>query len=198
MGRFLANTRSAPGLQSQGDMLRRSAFLAVVAIVAFAPACAAPTEGDDVGEDDGIDVTSEDVERTADALVGFDKAVEDAQARNINARRAAIERTALIRRPCLDKVARRWSQELAKGAVLKHNPKFASDVTDSCKASGLTWKALAENVGRAYTEPSMWKGFMGSPGHRANIEYASADSFGVGAYRKADGTFFVTHLFADF
>jgi uncharacterized protein YkwD len=66
------------------------------------------------------------------------------------------------------KVAHAWALHLAKTGTLEHNPKLESRISHKCPA----WRNIGENVGVVYgkaTNKQMFKAYMNSPEHRANI-----------------------------
>ena len=66
------------------------------------------------------------------------------------------------------KVAHNWALHLAKTGTLEHNPKLESQISNKCPR----WTTIGENVGVVYgkaTNKQMFKAYMNSPEHRANI-----------------------------
>jgi uncharacterized protein YkwD len=75
-------------------------------------------------------------------------------------------------------------------------------VFDYLKSSGYCYIVAGENIGtNNYPDDvataKIQDGFMGSPGHRANILGTGWDMIGVGAYKGSDGHHMWTVLFAD-
>jgi uncharacterized protein YkwD len=102
----------------------------------------------------------------------------------------------------LQEIARSYSREMARtGEVVHVSPKsgVAMDRVRAAHVSPLP-RTLAENVGRAFSTVEVENGFMGSPGHRANILNPAMTHVGIGvAVGHAEGgavPLFFTQLFA--
>jgi uncharacterized protein YkwD len=124
-------------------------------------------------------------------LNGFEaKLVADINA----ARRNAGLRT-LVVVPGATDVARRWSWRMAGGEQLWHNPSIVRDME---KAGSSAWGMLAENVGYGGSEDpqSLFRAYMASPPHRANILDPAVRYLGVGVVER-QGTAWNTLDFVD-
>ncbi|ACQ80368.1 SCP-like extracellular [Beutenbergia cavernae DSM 12333] len=112
-------------------------------------------------------------------------------AAHVNGSRAAAGLGGLAWEPGLAAVAQAWSEQMAAAGDLSHNPA----VGDQIPAGWTTW---GENVAWS-TAPSA-AGFhaslMESPGHRANILSPAFTSIGVGYAVAADGSGYLTQVFA--
>ncbi|MFI6346365.1 CAP domain-containing protein [Streptomyces sp. NPDC050560] len=99
----------------------------------------------------------------------------------------------------LGKAARRHSADMANHDFVGHNGSGGSTLVSRAQAAGYTgWRALAENVaGGQQTPKAVVKGWMNSPGHRANILNCSLKHIGVG-YAKKSGTRYGTYWTQDF
>lgn len=88
----------------------------------------------------------------------------------------------------LGKVARYHTREMTSRNSLYHtsSTQLGRRVT--------RWSTLGENVGVGATVGSLFKAFMNSPGHRANILYSRFNHIGVGTLR-AHGRLWVTIIF---
>ncbi|MQB01514.1 MAG: hypothetical protein GEU78_14685 [Actinobacteria bacterium] len=88
----------------------------------------------------------------------------------------------------LGKVARYHTREMTRRNSLYH--------TSSRQLSYRVtrWSTLGENVGVGGTVGSLFKAFMNSPAHRANILYSKFNHIGVGTLRKY-GRLWVTVIF---
>jgi uncharacterized protein YkwD len=64
-------------------------------------------------------------------------------------------------------VAQTWAQHLAKTGRLVHNPKLEAQVAQRCPH----WTAIGENIayGNGRHPRTVFRAYMHSPGHRANI-----------------------------
>jgi hypothetical protein len=81
----------------------------------------------------------------------------------VNEARWANGQAGLIRNPAMDQVAADWAATMAANGTMAHNPDFSTQIPGG-------WTAAAENVAKGYSTPAaMHDGWMGSPGHRANI-----------------------------
>lgn len=88
-------------------------------------------------------------------------------------------------------VARGWAQELASSANLRHNP----DLVAAVEAHVTTeWTRIGENVGYAGGPDDVFRAYMNSSGHRANI-LGDFNRVGIGAARSNDGHLWTTIVF---
>jgi uncharacterized protein YkwD len=83
-------------------------------------------------------------------------------------------------------VARRWSWHMAGAQLLSHNPSLVHDLE---RAGSAAWTSIAENVGEgpAGDPDVLFRAYMNSPPHRANILDGSSHFIGVGVVER-DGT----------
>src|SRR5437764_9728493 len=93
------------------------------------------------------------------ALAGY--RTEQAFVSDTNSARAHHGLRAYVQRSDLTTAARRWARWMAAHHTLAHNPSLGSNVC--------CWRDLGENVGRGPRVLAIQRGFMASPGHRANI-----------------------------
>jgi uncharacterized protein YkwD len=97
-------------------------------------------------------------------------------------------------------IARSHSREMAAGDFVAHVSPTTGDAEARVRRAGLAPGLLAENVGAAHGARQAHRGFMASPGHRANIVNRYVTHVGIGAAvaRNANGpaSLFVTQLFA--
>jgi uncharacterized protein YkwD len=69
---------------------------------------------------------------------------------------------------------------------------------DRAKASGYRFRRIGENVAEGYPTPkASVEGWMGSPGHKANILNKEFTVIGVAVVAAKDGTTYWTQVFAD-
>ncbi len=110
-----------------------------------------------------------------------------------NADRAAAGLGALSRNSCLDSVASRFAEQMARTGVLAHNPGSGAGVT-GCRA-GATW---GDNVGMSSECDTalLEREWMASPGHRRNILTSAFTLIGVGAWTDETGACWVQVLFS--
>lgn len=96
----------------------------------------------------------------------------------------------LIRNAAMDQVAANWAATMAANGTMAHNPDYAAQIPGG-------WVAAAENVAQGYGSGSaMQGGWMGSPGHRANILGDYTD-IGI-AYLESGGTTWGVQVFANY
>jgi uncharacterized protein YkwD len=69
-------------------------------------------------------------------------------------------------------VARTWARSMARGGVLRHNPRLTREVRG--------WRYVGENVGVGGSEWPLHKALMASRPHRANILSSHYTQIGVG------------------
>lgn len=105
----------------------------------------------------------------------------------VNDARAAHGLRRLSVTPGATDVARRWAKEQAASNRMSHNPSFSKQLS---AAGGSSWRWAAENVGFGYADDpdGLFKLYMNSPLHRANILSTRARYIGMGVVlRQADG-----------
>jgi uncharacterized protein YkwD len=117
-----------------------------------------------------------------------------------NQARASAGLGALIVDGTLNSLARSRSQDMEDRGYFSHTTPEGTTVFDQMRAAGYCYTAAGENIGRNnYPDDSatstVFDGFMGSSGHRANI-LGAYDHIGVGAYKGADGFHVWTMVFA--
>jgi hypothetical protein len=142
---------------------------------------------------------------SAAPVPGFYGSIEQDQVNRINSTRAAYGKGSLQHIECLNTVAERWAEYMAKNDFpdgpdpgtapdnIAHNPNLASDVDRHC---GSQWAILGENVGVGYSSQSIYDAFMASPAHKDNILGGYFGDTGVGAYWHTDGSLYITQVFA--
>jgi uncharacterized protein YkwD len=95
------------------------------------------------------------------------------------------------------KLAREHSAHMARLKQLGHDLP-GSTFQDRVKASGYPYRRIGENVAEGYPTPKeAVKGWMESPGHKANILNGEFTVIGVGTAAAKDGTKYWTQVFAD-
>jgi uncharacterized protein YkwD len=110
----------------------------------------------------------------------------------VNSARSAAGLGTLTKNSGLDSVARAQAARMAARDGIYHNPSLKADAD----AAGVNWQWIGENVGVGPDVPAVHDAFMASPGHHANIVYASYNAIGVGVVKGSDGSVFVAHVFA--
>jgi len=120
----------------------------------------------------------------------------------VNRDRAAAGVPALSRDARLQEIARNHSREMARTGDVVHVSDKSGGAVDRVRAAQVSPapRTLAENVGRAFSTVEVEHGFMGSPGHRANILNPDMTHVGIGvAVGQAEGgvvPLLFTQLFA--
>jgi|tagenome__1003787_1003787.scaffolds.fasta_scaffold20932729_2 uncharacterized protein YkwD len=106
-----------------------------------------------------------------------------------NARRHDHDRKPLQASPCADTFAEPWTHHLAKVQKLVHQ-----SLDPFLKCPHTSW--AGENIAYGYETPrALVRGWMQSPGHRANILSRHFDRIGVAAWRAANGQTYATQDF---
>ena len=83
----------------------------------------------------------------------------------------------------LDAAAEDWSHDMATGDFFRHS------TPAQVEQQGYAWRAWGENIAAGYASPeSVVKGWIASPGHRANMLSDSFEEMGVGYAYLADDT----------
>jgi RNA polymerase sigma factor (sigma-70 family) len=114
----------------------------------------------------------------------------------VNARRAAAGCRPLRVSPALHGAAQRHSQDMASRRVLDHRGSGGDGPGERITAAGFRWSTWAENIARGQSgPPAVVDGWMGSPGHRANILNCGLTMVGVGVVRGSGGPWW-TQVFA--
>lgn len=106
-----------------------------------------------------------------------------------NTKRTVARRVALRKNPCLQRYATRQAKAMARRQSLFHQQ--LGPIMSACKLS-----MVGENV--AYGYPSgraAVAGWMGSPGHRANILNPRYRLLAVGAARASNGQWYSAQVF---
>jgi len=125
---------------------------------------------------------------------GFDPAAEyDDRIRHNAHRKNHVGAVALENRKCLKNIARAWAKHMAESGSFEHNPNFAKQITNQC---AWKWELVGENIAYGPSEPSIFKAWLGSAPHHANIDRKRFRYVGIGAYRKGDTLWMVAN-FAD-
>lgn len=98
----------------------------------------------------------------------------------------------------LAEVARKYSREMAEKNFFSHTGVDGSTLASRVEASGIIYWLVGENLfkGTNLNEPVRIavKGWLESPGHRANIIRPSFTETGVGVWR-VNNTYYITQLF---
>jgi uncharacterized protein YkwD len=87
---------------------------------------------------------------------------------------------------------------MVSGGFVAHVSPTTGDAVARVQRAGLAFPLLVENVGQEGGVQQAHRGFMSSPGHRANVVNPRLTHVGIGVVIKRAGgaPFFVTELFA--
>ncbi|MGV8859450.1 CAP domain-containing protein [Rhodoglobus sp.] len=108
----------------------------------------------------------------------------------VNQARWKVGQAGLIRNSAMDAVALDWAKNMAANNWMPHNPHYSSQIPSG-------WNKAGENVAQGYrTAQSMHDGWMGSPGHKANI-LGSFTDVGI-AFYESGGTTWGVQVFANY
>ncbi len=144
----------------------------------------------------GLSVYKSNAATQTQCLFCVDKTTEDEQFFAVNAARRSVGAKSLSRRSCMDEVARKWSRTMSANNELSHNTvNNAALIKSKC---GYSWVSAGENVGYGGTSVDIFKAFMASPGHKANILNTKWDVVGIGSWRNSKGRLYITQLFMKF
>jgi uncharacterized protein YkwD len=99
----------------------------------------------------------------------------------VNDHRASVGCPRLEWRPDVAEVAHAHSLDMVERGFFAHtNPDGASPF-DRLQAAGIEYSSAAENIAWGYaTAEAVLAGWLGSPGHRANIERCALTQHGIG------------------
>ena len=117
----------------------------------------------------------------------------------VNAHRATLGLRPLVVGSALQASAVWKALHMAKFGYMAHDdpaPPVARSVSERMAACGVTG-GWGENIAAGYPTPqSVFSGWLGSPGHRANIENPNYVSMGAGAASSATGQIYWAHTFS--
>ena len=121
-----------------------------------------------------------------------DQAAVDQILAETNAFRAANGKPALKLSAEMTTVARNWSQTMADTGVFKHNPNYSTQIPAG-------WRGAGENIAAGYALSAVVKGWIDSPGHRANM-LGDFTHIGIGYVSKpgTQYTRYYTQVFAKY
>jgi uncharacterized protein YkwD len=98
-----------------------------------------------------------------------------------NARRAAAGCGPVASQPQLTRAAQIHADDMAANDYFAHSSQDGRAPWDRARQQGFTGRGIGENIARGYATPrAVVDGWMGSSGHRANIENCAYRSIGVG------------------
>ncbi|ACL75780.1 CAP domain-containing protein [Ruminiclostridium cellulolyticum] len=114
----------------------------------------------------------------------------------VNAERAKNGLKPLTMNSQVNKTATLKSQDMAKLGYFDHNSPTYGSPFDMMKKYGISYRTAGENIAMGQTTPEqVMKGWMNSPGHRANILKSSFTQIGVGVAKNSSGRLYWTQQF---
>ncbi|MFE9294523.1 CAP domain-containing protein [Streptomyces niveus] len=106
----------------------------------------------------------------------------------VNAERAKAGCGPVSANSQLQTAALRHSQDMAAKDYFDHNSPDGKDPGDRITAAGYRWTTYGENIARGQqTAAEVMKGWMNSPGHRANILNCAFKEIGIGVHDASGG-----------
>ena len=111
------------------------------------------------------------------------------------AMRRTEQRATFARDARLDLLARDHAGRMAAARTVAHDT-GDGDPTTRLQRAGLSARDAGENVAHAPTVALAHRALYASPSHRVNLLRADFDRVGIGVVRDADGSVWVTELFA--
>lgn len=119
----------------------------------------------------------------------------DAMVRMINAARASEGLAALSRDPALEALAKKHTDAMVKAKMIGHDV-GDGDPAARANAAGYKSHVIGENVASAGSLEAAHRALWASPSHRGNLLLDRFTKVGVSVVHAADGTVWVTELFA--
>ena len=96
-------------------------------------------------------------------------------------------------------VAREYSRRMAEQNFFSHNDPEGRSVRERVDEADIKWRMVGENLAysNGYVNPvaASIHGWMGSPGHRANILEPDFRLTAIGVWIRQDGTVYFTEIF---
>lgn len=98
----------------------------------------------------------------------------------------------------LSKVARIKSKDMADNKYFSHTSPTYGSPFDMMKHYNIKYNTAGENIAMGHlSAESVVKGWMNSPGHKANILNKNFNKIGVGAYTASNNTIYWTQMFTN-
>ena len=146
----------------------------------------------------GVPRATEFVEQPAPgeqaARLGTDD--EDTMLRMINTARETEGLASLARQATLDRLAEEHAAEMLRAHTVGHDL-GRGDPIARVEAAGIPHRRVGENVASAKTLEAAHRALWASPSHRENLLLDGYRHIGIGVVRGADGTAWVTEIFAE-
>ncbi len=110
---------------------------------------------------------------------------------NINSERTNLNLGALQISRCLSTTASYWAKQMGTNQGLRHMTAADKEVMRQATGCSVTNYTFGENIGTGGDSPGLFRAFMNSPGHKANILLPQYTHMGVGSYRNSQGTLWI-------
>lgn len=124
------------------------------------------------------------------------KAFEDEVVRLVNAERSKRGLQTLASNWELSRVARYKSQDMINKNYFSHTSPTYGSPFNMMENFGIRFSSAGENIAYGQRTPAeVMKGWMNSPGHRANILSPSYTHIGVGVAKTKSGVYYWTQMF---
>lgn len=129
------------------------------------------------------------------------QAMEEEIWRESNRWRLRHERLPLTLDPSLSRLARRYSEDMARRHFFSHIDPDGRNVRERLWAAGFSFRAAGENLARVLNgpvEPSqVLATWSESPRHRESLLMSGYQETGVGIFRAATGEYYITQIFLE-
>jgi uncharacterized protein YkwD len=127
------------------------------------------------------------------------RSIEDRALERVNETREEHGLGTLEHDETLARLARHYSEQMASLGFFSHTGADGSSLEDRARRHGIRYQAIAENLhqSKGYDDavPVAIRGWMNSPGHRANLLGREYTRSAVGVALSADGDVIFTQLF---
>lgn len=139
--------------------------------------------------------------KSAEAVISFVSNAEEKKTLElINKERQKYGFAPLVFDPELCRLARAYSERMAKYDFFSHINPEGKDVQGRAREFGITkWKAIGENLAfnQGYDDPVGFavEHWMKSSSHRSNILLAMWTATGIGVAKGADDSYYITQVF---
>ena len=101
----------------------------------------------------------------------------------------------------LARVARKYSQQMAKGNFFSHFDKNGNGVEERADAAKISWSKIGENlffcIGIEDFNAAAVRGWLNSPEHRRNLLGKDWTDTGIGIAESRDGKIYITQVFIE-
>lgn len=132
-----------------------------------------------------------------DTTVSADSELAKETARLVNLERAKANLQPLAMDAPLAKIAVIKAQDMVKNDYFAHTSPTYGDPWDMATQFGYSYRYFGENIAFGHTTAAnVVKGWMNSPGHKANILNPNYTNIGAGIEKNSDGRIYWVHMFS--